>query len=98
MKRLTLHLDDKIIHLKEPGPWANTVEVPGHLCPYCHKPFEVAGAKPRIGGHDYYVAEAGCVLCGAWVGELRAYMSTLFGLEEDERVAQMGVRIYGREG
>jgi hypothetical protein len=32
--------------------------------------------------------------CGARLGMLRVKVNTLFGLEEDERVFSMGVKIY----
>lgn len=72
----------------------SSVEVKGETCPHCKEPLKVAGAKMRIGGHDFYTAEAGCISCGAYLGELRAYISTIFGLEEDRRVLSSGVRIY----
>lgn len=92
--KLTITMNDEVIKLSVPEPSASGVDVPGTLCPHCKVPLRVGGAKKRIGGHDYYQAEAGCLNCEAYVGELRLYVSTLFGLEEDERVLRGRARVY----
>lgn len=94
--KLTLHLEGrKAIRLKMPeNPDALHVDVPGEKCPICEAPLQVAGAKKRIGGHDFYTSEAGCIACNAHIGELRLQVSTLFGLKEDETVLRSGVKIY----
>ena len=92
--KLTLRLEAKTIKLKLPHQGATSVEVPGEVCPHCKADLVVAGAKRRIGGHDFYSAEAGCVACDTYVGELRLKVSTIFGLEEDERVLSGRCRVY----
>lgn len=58
----------------------------------------VRGHGTRIGGHDYYSARGRCVQCGTDHGELRAYVATLFGIEEDRRVLEYGrCRVYDGE-
>jgi len=49
-------------------------------------PLFVRGRGKRIGGRDYYEATACCERCGEQVGTIRAFVQTIFGLEEDERV------------
>lgn len=63
-----------------------TADVP---CPHCKAtPLRVQGTGKRIASHDTYAAEAVAMCCDRHVGEIRAQVSTLFGLEEDERVAR----------
>lgn len=93
--KLKLFLNNKpVIKLALPKHAASGVDVPNEKCPHCAVPLRVGGAKKRIGGHDFYTAEAGCLNCGTFVGELRLYVSTLFGLEEDERVLSGRVKVY----
>lgn len=62
-----------------------TADVP---CPHCAvTPLRVQGTGKRVASHDTYAAEAVAMCCDRHVGEIRARVSTLFGLEEDERVA-----------
>lgn len=64
-------------------------------CPRCRvEPFAVQGGGMHIESHDTYAADAACAACKARVGTLRARMSTLFGLEEDERVLGSCVKVY----
>ena len=59
----------------------------------------VRGRGTHIGGHDYYSARGCCTRCGADRGELRSYVSTIFGLEEDQRVLSHGrCRVYDGDG
>lgn len=57
-------------------------------------PLRVAGRGKRVGGHDYYEAAAHCAACGECLGVIRAYVNTIFGLEEDERVLHGMARVY----
>ena len=53
------------------------------------------GTGKHIESHDTYAARAICVCCGKDAGVLRAKMSTIFGLEEDESVLLHGrFRVY----
>lgn len=63
-------------------------------CPGCSAPLRVLGSGREIGGHDYYRAKGFCASCRAYVGEIRAYVDTIFGLEEDERVLHGRPRVY----
>jgi hypothetical protein len=71
-------------------------------CPHCKAPapIKVAGAKRRIDPdhrHDTYKADGGHLDCGNFLGPLRYKVAgTLFGIEEDERVYAMAVKIGAR--
>lgn len=78
-----------------PHPQCDHVLVPG-ACPACGTSLEddrgrtvhkVAGrAGSMVREHDRYVSTAACVGCGEVLGRLVAVVSTIFGLEEDERM------------
>lgn len=98
--KITLKLEDGTVRTgKLPYPNADHAVITGD-CPHC-KPtdrndgFKVAGIKGTM-AHDYdtYRARGGCLVCGAYVGELRMKVDTIFGIEEDERVFNMGIRVY----
>lgn len=74
---------------------APTAVVEGE-CPVCKaETLSVRGCNRRISQDDRaYEADAHCVSCTAPVGVLRQETNTLFGLHEDEAMAQSGVRIY----
>lgn len=92
--RLVLRIDDTEHPLAEPGHHGSAPTEPALPCPHCKTALlRVVGNGRRIGGRDYYTANGSCVACGGAVGEIRAYMNTLFGLEEDEAVAQRA-RVY----
>lgn len=76
---------------------------PGVACPRCtEEPVAVAGhgARPHDrhddpqDGFDYYVSDATCLACGERIGEIRAYVSSLFGLREDIAVLYGRPRVY----
>lgn len=92
--KLHLVMNGRKIRLKKPEDGVAEVEVPKETCPHCKKPLTVAGGGKHIKNQDTYSAPAGCVSCNMWVGDLEVQVSTLFGLEEDERIANMGIRIY----
>lgn len=54
----------------------------------------IHGTGKRIESYDTYASDAKCATCGTDVGIIRAKVPTLFGLEEDERIFSMGVKIY----
>lgn len=85
---------DKKAQLKMPAEDVLAVEVPGVKCQCGAEPLFVSGCGKRIHNHDTYRADAVCPKCDGHVGVLYLQVSTLFGLEEDERVFSMGVRIY----
>ena len=89
--------EEKTYSCTLPYPDAAAAEVKGVAsCPYCAtKPFLAGGsgmsATPCGRG---WVAHAGCVSCRAHVGTLTVWTNTLFGVEEDQRVSRMGVKIF----
>lgn len=44
--------------------------------------------------HDTYYAPVKCLACGVQLGELHAKVSTIFGIEEDDRVLHGRPRVY----
>jgi hypothetical protein len=92
------------LKLAQPGPTltatlpfngADHVEVANEECPTCHggQPLLVAGKNIRH-DHDTYRSDAHCLCCGAYVGELRAKVDTIFGIDEDEAVLNGRCRVY----
>lgn len=70
------------------------VEAEG-ACPHCNEqPF--LARCPSIDRHDYdtFYGQAHCVKCGARVGEMRATVSTIFGIDEDDCVLNGRPRVY----
>lgn len=65
-------------------------------CPACKAaPFAVRGRGVNQKTFDEYRATAECCGCGATLGTLVAEVSTIFGIEEDERVLLHGrCRVY----
>ena len=71
------------------------IDVDGR-CPSCNRGnFRVIGDVKRqtITGHDIG-APALALCCGQEVGEVRVEFSTIFGLEEDQRVLNGRARVY----
>lgn len=81
--------DGKPVKLRQEGD-AGVADEP--ICECGSK--SCAGHGRRIENRDTYAADASCLRCGKPVGIIRVRVNTLFGIEEDERVARMGVRIY----
>jgi hypothetical protein len=77
-----------------PYEGASYADVPNQKCPRCEESLQVQGTGRRIASYDTYTAPAICTACEKVVGELQVKVNTLFGIEEDERVFQSGVRIY----
>jgi hypothetical protein len=77
-----------------PYEGASHADVPGQNCPHCKKELRVQGTGKHIKSFDTYASVGICVACEKPVGEIQAKVNTLFGLEEDERVFSMGVKIY----
>jgi hypothetical protein len=82
---------ERTIPARLPYPTATFVEV-DFPCSGCGSK-QVAGGTPTR-GHDTYTAPAVCVDCRAACGTLVATVSTLFGIEEDERVLNGRPRVY----
>lgn len=54
----------------------------------------VRGSGIREKTHDTYIADAVCCGCGKQRGAIRAKVSTIFGIEEDERMLSSVARVY----
>lgn len=65
-------------------------------CPLCGaKAFGVAGANMRVDSHDTYASDAFSTCCKRPAGTIYARVSTVFGIEEDERMLKYGrARVY----
>ena len=71
------------------------VVVDSGLCEKCKlTPLVVRGQGINRHDHDTYYADAVCVGCGEAAGELQTKISTVFGIEEDERVLFGRCRVY----
>lgn len=92
--KVTFKMGDKSYKIKKGDFPSLTAAIDNVICPHCQEPLEVQGTGKRISGYDTYTADAVCVKCQRLVGELVAKVNTLFGLEEDNRVFSMGVKIY----
>lgn len=55
---------------------------------------KVHGRHQRIESRDTYRSEAISICCDQVVGVIRVQMSTIFGIEEDERVLNGPWRVY----
>jgi hypothetical protein len=91
--KVTFTVDNVEHTCSVPYEGAAFVLVDGWACPTC-KRSGVAGRNQRIESHDTYASDAGCADCKVVVGVLRVQLSTLFGLEEDERVLNGRCRVY----
>lgn len=92
--KATLTIGKETFAVAVPYEGCSYADVPSVVCPHCGEPLQVQGTGKRIATRDTYAATAICTTCEKPVGELKLKVNTLFGLEEDERVFSMGVRIY----
>lgn len=68
-------------------PNGSVVIVSGVKCSGCKVPLRARGTGKRRGSDNRsYEADAICVGCGEAVGLMRAEVSTIFGVEEDENI------------
>lgn len=95
MGKLTLRYHDEVRKGAVLFDGADHAVIDG-VCPFCKAaPFKVAGTGRRISDDDRaYEADGVALCCHKHVGLLRMEMNTLFGLREDEAVANLGIRIY----
>ena len=94
MKLSLATTDGHVCSIKLPYPNASHGIASG-ACPSCkQEPFTVQGREMGIESHDTYASQGYCAAGGAHVGVIRAKRDTLFGLEEDERIARGPWRIY----
>lgn len=90
----TVNADGSVYSAALPAPDSSYASVEGWTCAKCGGS-AVAGSGRRIESHSVYASDGGCVACKTISGVIRVQVvDTLFGLEEDERIASMGVRIY----
>jgi hypothetical protein len=89
-----LKMKGRTFKVKVPYEGASYADVPDVKCPLCNEDLTVQGTGKRIKNYDTYEAGAICVKCKKLVGELQVKVSTFFGLEEDERVFSMGIKVY----
>lgn len=94
VERIVLLRDGKEVPIVgEPAPDHAVFE---GSCSSCGaSPFKVAGTGMRPSLDDRaYEADGRCLLCGARVGTIRAEMSTIFGVREDNAVLRGRPRVY----
>ena len=78
--------------IASPSATFATVET---ACPHCeHDPLRASGHGVCVDGHAAYTADAFCFDCGKRVGTLRVQVSTIFGIEEEERVMSGPWKVY----
>jgi hypothetical protein len=88
---ITLVTDDGPVSAVMPYDQADHV-IAEKPCPCGSR--SVSGLGKRIASFDTYEADARCNGCWAPRGVLRVKVSTLFGIEEDERVGHGPWRVY----
>ncbi len=94
--KITLRLDDSSIRpVHVPHDGADHAIADG-ACPSCKaSPFRVQGSGNHVAADDRaYEAHGQCLTCSAWVGTIRAEVSTIFGIREDQAVLQGRPRVY----
>lgn len=81
---------------KQPYAEAQHVVAEGATCPACgDSPLKVAGeAGATTESFDVIAGGAVCLRCRSRIGEIRAKLSTLFGVEEDRAVLSGRFRVY----
>lgn len=97
--KITVEIDGRKLVAKQPFPHADHVRVPTMTkCPACGVAHEeglpVMGSGNHIENHDTYKATALGKCCGKVLGVIRVKVSTIFGIEEDERVLNGRFRVY----
>jgi hypothetical protein len=88
-------LDGKVIPIKDIREGAPSIETK-NVCNGCKNSLTVMGDKTKMThDHDTYRAPAHCCSCGVHVGTITVKVSTIFGIEEDDRVLNHGrCRVY----
>lgn len=98
MKITLTDRDGRVLVAKQPHEHADRVIVEAGACAKCKlAPLVVRGLGMTIdpeASHDTYRADAVCCGCDAPAGVLRVKVSTIFGIEEDERVLNGRCRVY----
>lgn len=90
--KVTVHVDGRERAAKPQGDHVR-IECP---CPHCKaSPLLARGTGIRSHDHDTYYADAVALCCGKPIGRMSTTVSTIFGIEEDERVLNGRARVYG---
>ena len=93
--KVGLRVDERTLVAQSTDSQAATFDVP---CPHCGvRPLRARGRGIHAREHAAYVAyvaDADCVVCSKPVGVLRVEVSTIFGIDEDERVLNGRCRVY----
>lgn len=93
--RIYLERDGIEHEAKLPFNGADHVAVKDLLCPSCKAPLRAKGTDgPQLRDRDTYSSRAVSTCCGEAVGTICAQVSTIFGIEEDERVLHGRCRVY----
>lgn len=95
--KITITIQERVFSLATPFEGADHAVVEGlGACPSCDAaaPVKVAGNGRRIESHDTYAADGFALCCKAHIGTIRARTSTIFGIEEDERMLHGRARVY----
>jgi hypothetical protein len=93
--RITCEVNGKVLSCCAPHAACAHVEADVD-CHGCERkgPLEIVGTGNVVRGFDTYTTQAKTLCCGAVLGELRVTVSTIFGIEEDERVLNGRARVY----
>jgi hypothetical protein len=94
--KIQVTINDKRRSAKEPFPDAGHLVCEGS-CPLCKaEPLKVAGLAggKRYESRDTIACNAYCLGCKEQVGTIRVVVSTIFGIEEDERVLNGPWKVY----
>lgn len=92
--KITVTINDKQFAANKPHEKSTCVEA-STTCPSCKAtPLQVQGNGNSVESRDTYRADARCLACGETIGVIRAKVSTLFGIEEDEHVLNGRCRVY----
>ena len=89
--KITLRFDGRKLVAKQPHDHADHVTVSEACACGSHS---VRGLGVHTRTHDEYIADAVCCKCEARRGQLVVSVSTIFGIEEDERVTNGRCRVY----
>lgn len=94
--KIRAHVQGRSHEARLPYPTAPAAAIDGLACPFCKAAAPLAVlAKRSVQGHDTVRGEGYTACCDADIGgEIVVTFSTIFGLEEDERVLNGRPRVY----
>ncbi|MDO8631119.1 MAG: hypothetical protein Q7R41_11565 [Phycisphaerales bacterium] len=94
MKITLTDTDGRKLVAAPPFEGADHVVVEHGKCPACGCAPLKARGQGQTHDHDTYRADAICLECGKPCGVIHVKVSTIFGIEEDERVLNGRCRVY----